>query len=129
MKDRFRYTDELYSVYIRLKECLETTGTLERGICITCGKNIEFGKSDAGHFISRDYKNLRYDDKNVHIQCIECNRFKNVSDDYFIAMERKYGRKVVDELRARKNIIKQWKDWELKELRKEIRLKIKRLKK
>ena len=41
-----------FSRYIRLRDCIKTTGDTDAGICITCGKLIPYGNSQAGHFIA-----------------------------------------------------------------------------
>lgn len=63
----------LFSTYIRLRDCLKTTGTLTHGICISCGKTVSFEEANAGHFISRRWNELLFDEKNVNLQCVECN--------------------------------------------------------
>ena len=43
--------------------------------CISCGANLN-GKYDAGHFYSVGaYPNLRYNEDNVHGQCVKCNMY------------------------------------------------------
>ncbi len=66
-----------FSKYIRLRDCLKTTGTLEYGKCFTCGKLVSLNMSDAGHFISRRFNATLFDETNVHLQCRFCNRFLN----------------------------------------------------
>jgi hypothetical protein len=42
--------------------------------CISCGKKLG-SKFDAGHYFSvGNYPNLRYDETNVHGQCVTCNQ-------------------------------------------------------
>ena len=44
--------------------------------CVSCGQPYK-PDHDAGHWKSaKDYSNLRYDERNIHGQCIGCNRFK-----------------------------------------------------
>ena len=66
-----------FSKFIRLRDCLKTTGTLTYGKCITCGKLLNIGFCDAGHFVSRRYNSTLFDEKNCHLQCRYCNRFLN----------------------------------------------------
>lgn len=42
--------------------------------CFTCGKTQDL---EVGHFVPRRYLATRWDLRNCHLQCIECNRFKN----------------------------------------------------
>ena len=59
-----RKADTLFSIFIRNRE----------KYCYICGsvKNLQ-----AGHFVSRSYLFLRYDEDNVHTCCLACNVFKN----------------------------------------------------
>jgi len=42
--------------------------------CYTCKKGLA---EQCGHYISRSYLYLRYDETNCHGQCVSCNVFKN----------------------------------------------------
>jgi hypothetical protein len=43
--------------------------------CISCQKEIT-GKTDAGHYYSvGNYPSVRFDLRNIHSQCINCNQF------------------------------------------------------
>ena len=43
--------------------------------CISCQKEIK-GKTDAGHYFSvGGYPSVRFDERNIHAQCINCNQF------------------------------------------------------
>ena len=45
--------------------------------CISCDKQLT-GKFDAGHFFSvGSYPNLRFNENNVHGQCVFCNQHKH----------------------------------------------------
>jgi hypothetical protein len=60
-----------FSLFIRLRD------SDKNGICrcITCGKKDHYKNMDAGHFITRNNKSTKYDEKNVHAQCKRDNRF------------------------------------------------------
>ena len=75
-----------FSLFIRLRD------SNQYGICkcITCGEENPFRMMDAGHFITRNNKSTKYDEKNVHAQCRACNCFKK-GDQY------KHG-KMIDEI-------------------------------
>jgi hypothetical protein len=68
---------DAFSKFIRLRDCLKTTGTATHGKCITCGKLAPFGLLDAGHFVSRKYNSTLFDETNCHAQCRFCNRYQN----------------------------------------------------
>ena len=47
---------------------------------------------DAGHFISRNWTALRWDERNVNAQCLRCNRFAGGEiDEYFLWIDKTYG--------------------------------------
>lgn len=56
----------LFNKYIRLRD--------EGKPCISCDRPL-IGKFDAGHYLSvGSYPNLRFDEDNVHGQCVYCNQ-------------------------------------------------------
>ena len=59
----------VFNTYIRLRDKDKN--------CISCDKKL-VGKYDAGHFFSVGaYPNLRFNENNVHGQCVHCNRDKH----------------------------------------------------
>jgi len=66
--------DNVFSQYIRLSR------SDDQGFCtcVTCGKSAHWkeGGIQAGHFISRKHYSVRWDEDNVHPQCVGCNVFK-----------------------------------------------------
>ena len=64
---------KLFSRYIRLRDCLKTTGTLTHGTCITCGKVYQFESLQAGHFIAGRSNAVLFDEQGVFAQCYSCN--------------------------------------------------------
>lgn len=59
-----READKVFSLWIRNRD----------SNCYTC---INGKAEQCGHYISRSYLNLRYDEKNCHGQCVGCNVFKS----------------------------------------------------
>jgi Bacteriophage Lambda NinG protein len=120
---------KVFSEYIRLRDCLETTGTAEEGTCCTCHKRYPLKQLQAGHFISRTHKSIVYDERNVHAQCVGCNMFKagNIPE-YWLFMEGKYGRGVIDELLNLKSQTRKFKAYELEGMIDEYKAKITTLK-
>lgn len=59
-----------FSKWIRLRDCVKTTGDTESGVCITCGKLIPFKQSQAGHFIAGRTNAVLFDEDIVHLQCL-----------------------------------------------------------
>lgn len=45
--------------------------------CISCEKNADWdgGVWNAGHYIAKTNETLRFDERNVHKQCVQCNYF------------------------------------------------------
>lgn len=103
------------SYYCRLRDALEwnkkfpedITGVDPRKLvvkCCTCSKIGSWLYSiQAGHFISkgsRGESGVRFDERNVHAQCKDCNAFNQGRQlDYGDYMREKYGQEVIDELR------------------------------
>ena len=87
--------DKYFSAYIRKRD--------ENKPCITCGK---YAKKDAGHFISRRFEATRFDEKNVHGQCIKCNRFEYGNQfEHGKAIDRIYGDGTADFLLQRSKML------------------------
>ncbi len=64
----------VFSIYIRTRDCLETTGSLEWGECVSCGKTKPFKLLDAGHYRPKHSGNY-FSERGVHAQCQSCNRY------------------------------------------------------
>lgn len=60
--------DAVFSKWIRERD---------NGKCFTCMKHEDPKYMQAGHFVSRSYNYYRFDEKNVHCQCVGCNVFKS----------------------------------------------------
>ena len=115
----------LYSEWIRRRDA-DKQGNVA---CVTCGKTAHWkGEGmQAGHFISGRTLSLLFDPRNCHTQCYGCNVGRNGSYvEYFIYMEKRYGRKVIDELRYLKHQARKYgiADYELLiiEMQHELRL-------
>lgn len=91
-KDSLGKLDEklwrLFSAYIRQRDS-DSNGYIR---CITCGKVVHWKESDAGHFVTRDHKAVKFNEKNVNAQCQCCNRFHS-GEQYLhgISIDAKYG--------------------------------------
>lgn len=69
--------DDAFSHYIRTRDCLRTTGSIEYGRCFTCGNAVRYADSQCGHYIKRRCKRLRFEPRNAHLQCENCNEYKD----------------------------------------------------
>jgi hypothetical protein len=93
---------KIFSVFIRLRDCLETTGTLTHGKCCTCGRKYPMKKLQAGHFIPGRMDSILFDPTCVHSQCYKCNIERQGEWlKYWRFMEVKYGRPYILELMDR----------------------------
>jgi hypothetical protein len=68
--------DGAFSKYIRYRDGKKINGEWQTE-CITCGVWKPVKLMQAGHFVSRSCNLLRYDELNVHAQCVGCNMFKS----------------------------------------------------
>lgn len=96
--------DKVFSEWIRRRD---------RDICFTCGNK----GTHAGHYILRRHMNTRWDERNVHCQCVRCNVFEYGNMDvYALRLQTQYGDGILNELNMLKHTIKQFTVKELEEL-------------
>lgn len=87
--------DKLFSEYIRRRNA-NHAGLVS---CFTCGKQDEWKRMDAGHFMSRKHYATRWDEENVQVQCKGCNIFRSGEQYMFgLQLDRKYGPGKAEEL-------------------------------
>lgn len=118
--------DKWFSKYIRLRD------SDENGIiyCVSCGKPLYWKNADAGHFIKRQHKSLRFNEKNVNAQCKECNWLKQGNDiAYARGLVAKYDPYILDELEVLKNSTFHLGRFELKQIAEYYKKKFNELKK
>lgn len=76
--------------------------------CISCGaKGLKGHAKHGGHFIPSASCGgfLRYDLRNVHIQCATCNLFRGgAGAEYTLELQDKYGKKFVEQIIQDKNV-------------------------
>ena len=75
-----------FSKYIRLRDCLRTTGTPEAGKCITCGRIKLFSELQAGHGIGGRSNSILFDEDIVNAQCIHCNYYLTGNYEKYITI-------------------------------------------
>ena len=125
-----------FSKYIRLKECLETTGSFEYGKCCDCGKVQPFNYLDAGHCVPGRNDLILFLEENVHIQCRSCNRSSKtktrphdgISPGYYLYMVNKYGEKKVTELVRKKFMTGNMHISDFEDIKKKYKEKLKEIK-
>lgn len=64
--------DDLVSKYVRMSAA-DKNGVCE---CYTCGDRKHYTLMDAGHYVKRGNLFLRFDLRNLRVQCQDCNRIK-----------------------------------------------------
>lgn len=104
--------DKIFSLFIRYRD------TMPNGYfqCISCGQIKPFEQADCGHYINRQHMNTRFDEMNCNAQCRHCNRFMEGNiQDYRRRLVSRYGERSVLLLEAKKNVFKQFTDFELEE--------------
>ena len=102
-----------FSRYIRLRDCLKTTGNRDEGKCVTCNQTREYKNLQAGHFIGGRNNAVLFQEEGVHAQCYSCNA-KHIGNgkpiEYWLFMEKTYGREVIDRLihESKQTVIHKW---------------------
>ena len=118
----------LFSRYIRLRDCLKTTGTLESGKCISCPREVPFKDSDAGHFVAGRGNSILFDETCTHLQCKRCNGVLHGNQlPYRRAIVQMYGEGYDEYLENKAKEVKQFERWELEEMKEMYKRKIKEL--
>ena len=106
---------DIFSRYIRTRDCIETTGYPDQGRCFTCDIIYPFKKLQAGHFVDGRTKPVLFNEDIVRIQCSGCNLFKKGNkDSYFPKMVEIHGiDRVLEFLELRHSKDKTWSKEEL----------------
>ncbi len=89
-----------FSLFIRVRDCIRTTGCASWGLCISCDRRYHIKLLQAGHFIpGRHNANLFYK-RGCHAQCYNCNiNLKGNTLEYGDALVKLYGPGIIEELR------------------------------
>ena len=115
-----KLAQQVFNKFIRLRDQAKP--------CISCEAPLN-GKFDAGHYFSCGaYPGLRFDEDNVHGQCVACNQHRhgNISE-YVIRLPERIGLEAYEALQSRRGQKCQYSIPELKELIESYKLKIKQL--
>lgn len=97
-----------FSRFIRIRDCLRFTGDPTLGKCVTCDREYPFKQLQAGHFIQGRGNAVLFDERLVYSQCVGCNGNPPIGKggnyvEYFVFMEKEWGREMIDEFRALKH--------------------------
>jgi 5-methylcytosine-specific restriction endonuclease McrA len=67
--------------------------------CISCKKLLPINEGQTGHYISRRYESLRWDLRNINLQCAHCNKWLSGNlVEYRKSLVAKYGEKEIEKL-------------------------------
>ena len=124
LQDWVKIAQATFNTYIRLND-KELNNP-----CISCRKPLGT-KYDAGHFFNaNNHWNLRFDERNVHSQCVYCNRHLHGNLlEYRNQLESYYGANWLTELEKDAKITRKFTIEEVKEINELYKNKIKNLKK
>jgi hypothetical protein len=104
---------DAFSLYIRTRDCLLTTGCPDWGLCITCGKRYHIKLLQAGHFIPGRHLSNLFSEKGTHAQCYNCNiNLKGNTLEYRRKIVEMYGVGADEELEKISKTTRQIKDYE-----------------
>ncbi len=92
--------DAVFSIYVRYRDATEN-GYCR---CVTCNKIDLIPNMQCGHFQSRRYLPIRWDEHNTAVQCVSCNIFDQ-GRQYEMGqyLERRYGKENIETLLIKKN--------------------------
>lgn len=114
---------KVFSEFIRLRDSKDGFGN-----CCTCGKLIHYKEGHAGHFISRRHKATKFDEMNVHLQCVSCNTFHNGRQfEYSLFLDKRYGPGTAERLLQKSRQTYKMTSKEIDELTKEYKEKVKQM--
>lgn len=106
---------DAFSLYIRTRD----------GHCVTCPTG---SAQHAGHFIDGRHNAVLFSEEGVHGQCYHCNvGLKGNKLEYWLFMEKKYGRKAIDRLMAESKQTVIYKEWQFEEIAQLYKNKLKEL--
>ncbi len=90
---------DICSRYIRLRDCLKTTGTKKWGYCVTCGTLYHYKKLQAGHFTCGRKDAVLFEESGIHAQCYRCNIERSGEwPTYYKFMQAEYGQDEIERL-------------------------------
>lgn len=119
----------LFSIYIRMRDGLETTGSTEWALCITCDKRYHFKLLQAGHFVAGRHSSNLFSERGTHAQCFNCNiNLKGNTLEYRRKIIELYGKGVDEELEEISRQTYKYTIPEIEDMMETYKLKIKELK-
>jgi len=109
VQDYLKIAQQVFNTFIRKRDHGKP--------CISCGKKL-VGKFDAGHYYNaNNHWAVRFDEQNVHGQCVECNQHKHGNlIEYGIRLEKLIGEDEFTILREKAYQLRKFTREELKEI-------------
>jgi len=91
-------------------------------MCVTCGRYYPFKELQAGHFIQGRTNAVLFDERLVYSQCFGCNGNPPKGKggnyvEYFIFMEKEWGRTMIDDFLALKHQTKIYKAYDFVDIK------------
>lgn len=115
---------DLFSEYVR-RSNINEYGLVS---CVTCKCEKDWKSMQAGHFVSRSHNTVFVDPHNVHPQCYHCNMtLKGNMIAYHAFMLETYGQEEIDRLQRLAKVNHQFKPYELENLIKQTKEKLKEI--
>lgn len=116
--------DKVFSEYVRRKHA-DAGGTVQ---CVTCPKLMFWKDADCGHWIKRQHRSVRWDERNVGPQCTRCNHFMGgAQDEFSLHVIGQHGIEAYSELLKLKHQVKKYTRPDLEALIDEYKQKIEML--
>ena len=118
-----------FSLYVRVRDAIRTTGGVVNCVCCSCGrvkKAFGVGCIQAGHFIPGRKNAVLFSEIGVHGQCSYCNGsdfggLKGNWPSYYEFMLKHYSQDVINDLLIVAKQVKKYSPVDLEEMRDEYR--------
>ena len=92
---------DAFSRFIRVRDCLDTTGLAFVGRCITCNRKFHIRALQAGHCLPGRTNSKLFDERLVHAQCRYFNEYKHgEKTKYEAAMIKRYGQAEFEQMKT-----------------------------
>jgi len=128
MKPNEKKAKEIFSRYVRVRDCVKTSGTPHIGKCFTCGRVFTYDELHCGHFVSGRGNSLFFEEHNSTIQCGTCNTSLGGNPEvYRKKMINKYGIEEVERLESLRHVPVKIRESEFKELSIKFDIKFKNM--
>jgi hypothetical protein len=102
----------VFNRWIRLRDCADKGGAN----CISCGLWFEYKQLQAGHYWHSKTSILRFDERNVNVECGNCNTFDhNHLINYRKGLVEKIGEKELEKMLSIKHVQLKMSPTEIKE--------------